>query len=169
MPFFTEKITSRKDIVNGSFLDFFGSHVFWYIFSHIIFWYIFLVSCSKGGWLATQSTPSSPWIRPCFCEVSCHFLFQCTTPSLFYWAQRLSQLFQLKLNWRREPQCLKIYSRKLDHIKYSCLTCTVIYIIIQHEHFLLFLSSSYKKKIHKKITLNVINYSLIRKSSDTRP
>ena len=47
----------RVDIVTGSFLDFFGSHVFWYVFPRIIVWYIFLVSCSKGGWLATQSTP----------------------------------------------------------------------------------------------------------------
>ena len=91
MPFFTEKITSRKDIVNGSFLDFFGSHVFWYIFSHIIFWYIFLVSCSKGGWLAPQSTPL-PWIRPCFCEVYCHFLFQCTSLSLLLSTRTLSTL-----------------------------------------------------------------------------
>ena len=47
----------RVDIVTGSFLDFFGSHVFWYVFPRIIVWYIFLVSCSKGGLLATQSTP----------------------------------------------------------------------------------------------------------------
>ena len=47
----------RVDIVTGSFLDFFGSNVFWYVFPRIMLWYIFLVRCSKGGWLATQSTP----------------------------------------------------------------------------------------------------------------
>ena len=41
MPSFPEKITARKDIVTGSFLDFFGSHVFRYVFPRIIFWYIF--------------------------------------------------------------------------------------------------------------------------------
>ena len=30
-----------KDIVTGSFLDFFGTHVFSYVFPRIIFWYIF--------------------------------------------------------------------------------------------------------------------------------
>ena len=41
MPSFPEKITSMKDIVTGSFLDFFRTHVFSYVFPHIIFWYIF--------------------------------------------------------------------------------------------------------------------------------
>ena len=64
MSSFPEKIKSRKDIVNGSFLDFFGTHVSWYVFPRIIFWYIFLVSSSEGGWLATQST--SPLDPPMF-------------------------------------------------------------------------------------------------------
>ena len=37
MPSFAEKIKSVKDIVTGSFLDFFGSHVFSYVFPRIIF------------------------------------------------------------------------------------------------------------------------------------
>ena len=41
MPSFPEKITSMKDIVTGSFLDFFGTHVFSDVFPRIIFWYIF--------------------------------------------------------------------------------------------------------------------------------
>ena len=41
MPSFAEKIKSVKDIVTGSFLDFFGSHVFSYVFPRIIFLYIF--------------------------------------------------------------------------------------------------------------------------------
>ena len=41
MPSFAEKIKSVKDIVTGSFLDFFGSHVFSYVFPRIILWYIF--------------------------------------------------------------------------------------------------------------------------------
>ena len=36
MPSFPEQITSRKDIVTGSFLDFFGSHVCRYVFPGII-------------------------------------------------------------------------------------------------------------------------------------
>ena len=41
MATFLEQITSRTDIVTGSLLDFFGSHVVWYVFPRIIFWYIF--------------------------------------------------------------------------------------------------------------------------------
>ena len=41
MPSFPEKITSRKDIVNGSFLDFFGTHVSSYVFPRIMI----LVNC----------------------------------------------------------------------------------------------------------------------------
>ena len=40
MPSFPEKITAMKDIVTSSFLDFFGSHVFRYVFSRITVWYI---------------------------------------------------------------------------------------------------------------------------------
>ena len=42
MPSFPEQITSMKDIVNGSFLDFFGSHipVFRYVF-HVLYFGIF--------------------------------------------------------------------------------------------------------------------------------
>ena len=49
----------RVDIVTGSFLDFFGSNVFWYVFPRIMLWYIFLVRCSKGGWLAHPPPPGS--------------------------------------------------------------------------------------------------------------
>lgn len=39
---------SRKDIVTGTFHDFFGTHLFLYVF-HVYF-----------GWLATQSIPPPP-------------------------------------------------------------------------------------------------------------
>ena len=41
MPSFSEKITSMKDIVTGSFLDFFGTHVSFRMFFHVLYFGIF--------------------------------------------------------------------------------------------------------------------------------
>ena len=46
---FPEQITSRKDIVTDSFLNFFLGPKYFRIFFHVLYFGIFFVSCSKGG------------------------------------------------------------------------------------------------------------------------
>ena len=67
MASFPEKITSMKDIVTGSFLDFFGSHVFG-MFFHVLYFGIFLGELFLRRVASHPIHPSSPGSAPDFAK-----------------------------------------------------------------------------------------------------